>query len=227
MQSANEEPVEFFHARINRGRRWFFVDWPAALLLGAPKVLRGRRLRRPAAKHVRLERVERRRVRRVVEFVRIRADVLSHPVLEEGFLFELGQFWFLTGASLRTRLRIIGGDRRIFPAKQNSLIRGLGIVETAAHFHFDFVNERFIVANSFFHFAKLAEQRAKFPGSPSDEARLVLALKSIPRRFQFREPRHRRGAFRRRISPDRNVIDQDEIPRDAILLFSLSRHQGD
>src|SRR2546423_13661446 len=102
MQSANQEPVEFFHARIDgRRRRCFFVR-TSAFLLGTPKVLRGWRLWRTAPKHMRFESIERGRVGFVVQLVGICADMLPHPILEERFLFELRQFRFFAGASLRS-----------------------------------------------------------------------------------------------------------------------------
>ena len=89
MQSANQEPVEFFHPRIACGRGPFFLSALSSFLLGAPEILGGRRFRRPAPEHVRFECFKRGRVSGVIELVRIGANDLPDPFLEERFLLEL------------------------------------------------------------------------------------------------------------------------------------------
>src|SRR5205085_7788233 len=183
MQSANQEPVEFLHPRIDRRGRWFFFDrWPV-LRLRRSGVWWWRRVVRTTPEHVRFESLERRGVRLVIQFVRIRPDELLDPVLKERFLFKFGEeLLFLAGSRSRPARRLRRGFRRgrVLPAKHHSLIGAPRIVNPPAHFHFHFMHDCLSIANLRFDVPKLAQERSELPGPPSYKARPVFALKPVP-----------------------------------------------
>src|SRR5205814_9610667 len=128
-----------------------------------------------------LESLEGGQVGLIVHLVRVRTERSFHPFLEERFFFEVAQlarrFPFFSGTLGDS---IVGRERRIHPPKHHPLIGTMRILETAAHFHFYFMDERVGATNLLLHFARFAEKRTEFSRPPADKRGLVLALKVMP-----------------------------------------------
>jgi hypothetical protein len=187
MQSANQEPVELFHAGVGvRRLRLFFnghFDGPHRRRLDA-----GQRFGGSAPEHVRFEGFETGRVSVVIEFVGIGSDVLLEPFLKQSFLLELAQSRFFTPVGPAPRLRVDGGGAGVAAARLHPLQCGVGIVKAAAHFHFHFVHERLALPNPRLRLPQLAQDRPELARSPAGEGRFVFAVKRMPESPQHIEP---------------------------------------
>src|SRR5205085_10810419 len=116
---------------------------------------------RGAAEHVRLESLETGRVSLIVHLVGVGAEKLLYPILEKRLLFEIAQFAGRFPISVRAFLLFaIRWGRWILPTKYDPLISTVRILETAAHFHLDFMHERVGVANLFLDLAPFTKTRS-------------------------------------------------------------------
>lgn len=97
------------------------------------------------------------------------------------------------------------------------------VLKGAAHFHFDFMHERLAIAKLFFHFARSAEQCAKFTRPPADKSRLILALKAMPPDAGIFQARHRARAMKYRRLSQRLLIDQDDAADVQVIFRSRFR----
>jgi hypothetical protein len=86
------------------------------------------------------------------------------------------------------------------------------VLETAAHFHFHFMDQRLGVANLRLDFARVTQERPKFAGPPSDKRRLVLALEVVPPEARPFQPRFCPRAFARRGLAQRFLLDRNDSP---------------
>jgi hypothetical protein len=93
--------------------------------------------------------------------------------------------------------------------KHDALISAERVLEKAAHFDFNLMDERLCVSNSILHVTRVTEERTKFASSPTRKGGLVFALKMEPLGASFIETSHRARAIRGYRLPQRFLIEQD------------------
>ncbi|PYI93345.1 MAG: hypothetical protein DME97_06320 [Verrucomicrobia bacterium] len=93
------------------------------------------------------------------------------------------------------------------------------ILETAAHFHFHFVDQGLGVTNLRLDFARFAQQRAKLPGPPTNKGRLVLPLEVMPLPARPFQTRLRARAFGRRALAQALLLDPHNSAIECLILL--------